>query len=64
MSRFRLTGVSSAGGVVQRDGSNRGYAGRNELPLSHCPLRFLVSLTIVYCRINKLCTDNSSGTLT
>ncbi len=41
-----------------------GYAGRNELPTSHCSLNFLASLTIVYCRIKKLSTDNSSETLT
>ena len=41
-----------------------GYPGRNVLPVSHCWLSFFVSLTIVYCRIKKLSTDNSSETLT
>ena len=34
-----------------------GYAGRNELPGSHCGLSFLASLTIVYCRIKELSTE-------
>ena len=34
--------------------------GGNELPVTHCSLSFLVSMTIVYCRINKFSTDNSS----
>ena len=38
--------------------------GGNELPVTHCSLSFLPSLTIVYCRIKKLSTDNSSETLT
>ena len=41
-----------------------GYPSRNELPGSHCGLSFLASLTIVYWRIKKLSTDNSSETLT
>ncbi len=31
-----------------------------ELPTTHCSLSFLTSMRIVYCRINKLSTDNSS----
>ena len=49
------------------DQSTNGLTGPvlpNELPESHCTLSFLVSLTIVYCRIKKLTTDNSSETLT
>ena len=38
--------------------------GGNELPDTHSSLCFSVSLTIFYCRINKLSTDNSSETLT
>ena len=38
--------------------------GRNEVPVSHCWLSFLSSLTIVYYRIKKLSTDNSSSTVT
>ncbi len=58
-----------AGGVTHRllDTGHRletGHADRNELPVSHCSLSFLVSLTIVYRRIKKLSTDNSSETLT
>ena len=34
-----------------------GYPGRNELPGSHCWLSFLASLTIVYCRIKELSTE-------
>jgi hypothetical protein len=34
-----------------------------ELPTTHCSLSFLTSMRIVYCRINKLSTDNSSDTL-
>jgi hypothetical protein len=34
-----------------------GYPGRNELPGSHCWVSFLASLTIVYCRIKELSTE-------
>ena len=35
-----------------------------ELPTTHFSLSFLTSVIIVYCRINKLSTDNSSETRT
>ncbi len=34
-----------------------GYPGRNEIPGSHCWFSVLVSLTIVYCRIKELSTE-------
>ncbi len=64
-----LTGTGSSrwsGSPVWTDritGLNR-ITGRNEVPVSHCWLSFLASLTIVYWRIKKLSTDNSSKTLT
>jgi hypothetical protein len=66
--RYR-TGTSSSrwsGSSVWTDritGLNR-ISDINELPVSHCWLRVLVSLTIVFCRVKKLSTDHSSETLT
>ncbi len=62
-SRWSGSPVSAlAGEVVHRldpTGSPvwTGYPGRNELPGSHGWLSFLTSLTIVYCRIKELSTE-------
>ena len=77
-SVFSLTGSSLwrvpvvpvlATGVAQRlldtdQRSTRKTDGEKELPTTHCSWSFLTSMRIVYCRINKLSTDNSSETLT
>ena len=56
--------VTTDFGTWQNKTGNTGPVMPVEIPASHCSLSFLDSLTIVYGRINKLSTDNSSETLT